>query len=1467
MADPTPALPNTRLRELADNVGQQKETMTQLSQRTGNLEEKLVSHDQMLRSIQQSLNQLLASSSTHKTSSAMHEPSLLGSPNSSHRSTPIIHPPPTVQADPPITSKPPKIDLIKYDGESDPAGWILQAEQYFMLYNIQPHQRVLYSSFSLKGKELQYYKYLQRTAELSDWPTFVNALEKRFGPTEYEDPEGALVKLRQITTVAAYQDQFELFADRVEGLSDHFLMRTFISGLKDDIKNILKVLRPSSLTDAIGLARLQEQMGKPSSLTRSSSTPASGARTLTTTAIVSAKTKALPIKKLSQEEMKLRREQGLCYNCDDKFTPGHRCKSQTLFQLEATEDDTDPSDHEDAEVDAVDVASCLHSIVGSHPGRTMKIKASIHWCTVWILLDSGSSHNFLDPSIVRRVGLLEATSTPLKVMVANGSVLKTEGVCKAVPIQVQNFTADIDFHILPLAGCEAVLGVQWLQQLGPIHWDFSKLTMSFCFQGQQQTLVADDACELSIICPTHPVPLFSSHANSHDSMHDSPATQLPNVIQELICSYSDVFQTPHGLPPRRSHDHHIPLSTSVPINVRPYRYSHSQKSEIETQVSVMLDEGIVRPSQSPYASPVLLVKKHDGTWRLCVDYRALNAVTIKDRYPIPNIDDLFDELHGANIFSKLDLRSGYHQIRVSEEDIPKTAFRTHEGHYEFTVMPFGLSNAPSTFQSLMNHIFRPYLRKFVLVFFDDILVYSTDLESHAHHLQVVLSLLRHHHLFAKPSKCSFAAQSVEYLGHILSGAGLHVDQAKIGCIQRWPQPSTVKELRSFLGLTGYYRKFIKQYATIAKPLTDMLQKGAFQWSPQSTTAFQTLKQSLMEPPVLALPNFDLPFVVECDASGHGLGAVLMQHNHPLAFMSQALKGSQLSLSTYEKELLALVMAVRKWRPYLLGVRFVVKTDQQALKWLLEQKVGTPLQQRWVSKLLGFDFVVEYKRGTSNIAADTLSRLHAMTTLVPTWYSKLRDAYQCDSSLQTLVQQYKDGKLDSLHYSLKDNMLFFKNRLVLSSASPERHEITEAFHQGSQGGHSGAYNTWARLARDFYWPEQRQFVRDYVRKCKICQTMKTDNNKPLGLLQPLPVPDKIWEAISMDFIDGLPCSHGKYSIMVVVDRLSKFAHFIPLPKDYNAPLVAQVFHDNIFKLHGLPKSVVSDRDKVFTSTFWRELFKLQGVHLNMSTAYHPQSDGQSEVVNRCLENYLRCFAGQRPSTWVKWISSAEYWHNTNPSSSTGFSPYQIVYGIPPPRLLSYVPKSANNIDVDEFLLDRATVFKMLKENLEGAQNRMKQKADRSRVDREFSIGDHVFLRLQPYRQSSVQFRHNTKMAPRFFGPYTIIARVGPVAYTLELPEGSRIHPTFHVSQIKQALQDTDVHLSSLPILHNNDTWNPVPKQILKERINSSGLRSYKEFLVHWDGTNIDEATWMPMFKFIRMFPQFSLEDKAKTTRGE
>jgi hypothetical protein len=530
----------------------------------------------------------------------------------------------------------------------------------------------------------------------------------------------------------------------------------------------------------------------------------------------------LPIQCISPAQMKERRDKGLCYYCDDKWLPGHKCKSLRLYLMSGLKlppEDTFKDVYYDSTdlVDSVpefDVVECkepgisISSISGSLGSKSMRLLGVLQSQRVSILIDLGSTHNFLDPTILAKVNLPVLSTPMLQVKIANGDTIQCFGPVTVTFLKVQGHPIQVKFYLISLIGCDMVLGVHWLQSLGPVLYDFFLMTMQYTYEGVTALLKGLGSMKLSMEEGGHFLkPDTSSNKGFFLKLisgnTDQPSPPYPSAIQSFLHTYKSAFAEPTDLPPSRSHDHKIPLTTSQPINVRAYRYHYFQKSEIEKLILEMLISGIIRPSQSPFFAPVLLVRKPDGSWRLCVDYRALNHNTIKDKFPIPVIDELLDELHGEMIFSKLDLRSSYHQIRMHPSNIPKTTFRTHEGHYEFLVMPFSLTNALATFQGLMNDIFKPFLRLFLLVFFDGILIYHSSLGDHLIYLQTVLQVLVQHHLFAKLSRCRFAESEIEYLGHLISQHGVRADPSKLEAMVSWPLPRLIKALHGFLGLTSY----------------------------------------------------------------------------------------------------------------------------------------------------------------------------------------------------------------------------------------------------------------------------------------------------------------------------------------------------------------------------------------------------------------------------------------------------------------------------------------------------------------------------------------------------------------------------------------------------------------------------------------------------------------------------------------
>lgn len=469
-------------------------------------------------------------------------------------------------------------------------------------------------------------------------------------------------------------------------------------------------------------------------------------------------------------------------------------------------------------------------------------------------------------------------------------------------------------------------------------------------------------------------------AHGVDNGKQAPAVDEIPVVNQ----FEDVFpeELPR-LPPDREIEFTIDLAPgTAPISKAPYRMAPVEMKELATQLQELLDKGVIRPSVSPWGAPVLFVKKKDGSMRLCIDYRELNKMTIKNKYHLPRIDDLFDQLKGAAYFSKIDLRSGYHQLKIKPEDVSKTAFRTRYGHYEFLVMPFGLTNAPAAFMDLMNRVFKKYLDKFVIVFIDDILIYSKSQEEHAEHLRLVLETLRKERLYAKFSKCEFWLSKVQFLGHIVSSEGIFVDPAKVEAVANWERPKTPTEVISFLGLAGYYRRFVKDFSKIATPLTKLTRKNEkFEWTPKCEESFQELKRLLTSAPVLTLPDDTGNFVIYSDASHKGLGCVLMRHGKVIAYASRQLKDYEVRYPTHDLELAAIVFALKIWRHYLYGKKCEIYTDHKSLKYIFTQKELNMRQRRWVELIKDYDCSINYHPGKANVVADALSRKERLHLVV------------------------------------------------------------------------------------------------------------------------------------------------------------------------------------------------------------------------------------------------------------------------------------------------------------------------------------------------------------------------------------------------------------------------------------------------------------------------------------------------------
>jgi transposase InsO family protein len=972
-------------------------------------------------------------------------------------------------------------------------------------------------------------------------------------------------------------------------------------------------------------------------------------------------------------------------------------------------------------------------------------------------------------------------------------------------------------------------------------------------------------------------------------------TLLRTQFKDSLCSE----EPPHHprFPESRGElDHRIDLvpGTKPPVGVT-YHMSRKELETLRTTLEDLLRARFIRPSNSPYGCPVLFIpKKGTSELRFCVDYRAINKLTVADRYPLPRIDELLDQLADARQFSKIDLRSGYWQIRIREQDISKTAFRTKYGSFEWVVMPFGLCNAPATFQRLMNQVLRPYIDKFVCVYLDDLLIYSKTVEEHKEHIRLVMEALQNAKLQINTRKCDWGMKKISYLGFIVTPNGLQPDPQKVAAVKDWPIPRTQRDVRAFLGLAGYFRRFIDQFAAKTIALTDLTQEGVDvrkEWSKRHEQEMDWIKDALMNAPVLKLPDFNRHFHVLPDYCGNAVGAWIGQSDppadesdirslRPIAYLSRKLNKHERNYPTFEGELLAIVNALQEWRPYLEGSSFTIHSDHRGLQWLMSQKSLNRRQARWVEVLQGYEaavitgntatpkMTIKYLPGDQNTVGDLLSRRHDHGEEVETinvnaisfavndleqdilqclvrdpLLREIRAATDTDGNHPPRIQRYLRKWYKDEQGLLRTKL---NDRVIVPNDRHLRKRLLYEFHDSPTAGHRGIEATLATLSKFFYWRRMDSTIREYVTTCDRCLRTKATAHRPYGLLTPVETPSRKWDACNMDFVVQLPkTKRGHDALMVVIDRLSKLVVLIPTTTDATAAQTAQLFFDNVFRQHGLPRAIVSDRDSKFTSKFWNALHNLCGTKLSMSTAYHPQSDGLVERANRTVEEALRIYVNHRQDNWDECLTAIEFALNNAPQKSTGYSPFELTYGqapLVPGLLLNKRPADSNAPAANDFIDKMKALSQLAHRTVIAAQERQKAYADKRRQELVFNVGDKVFLNADRVDNIVTKNRPSRKLNDKRIGPYAIIAKVGSVAYRLRLPKNIRVHPVFHVSQLEPAPKKDSFNriVDPPPPIEVGDHDEYEVEEILNHRRRRGKL----EFLVKWNGYPTDDATWEP-----------------------
>jgi transposase InsO family protein len=1112
------------------------------------------------------------------------------------------------------------------------------------------------------------------------------------------------------------------------------------------------------------------------------------------------------------------------------------------------------------------------------------------------LIDSGAGGNFIDEETVTKLQLTRTElQRPIIVRNVDGTPNHKGHITHRtiLEITIANRRQWISLLITGLGKQSIILGLPWLVkenpdidwQQGTLKWRPTPLVIVGNNNDKEggdfpdfinyvellsETYETEDETTLEILKVK-----LSDHFNqiygSDDKKDKTPEELVPKVYHQYLRLFNK--KASERYPEPRPYDHEIHLKPDFkPIRQSPYSLNPIQMDLAKDFVKENLDKGYIVNSKSPMASPLFFVGKKDGSSRPCQDYRKLNEGTIKDAFPLPNINDLLRDLQGAKYFTKLDIRWGYNNIQIKPEDRWKAAFSTPFGLYEPTVMFFGLCNSPATFQRMMNHILWIEINEgWCKVYMDDILIAATTIEELIDRTLRVLQIMAENDLFLKPEKCEFEQLKVDYLGYIISHNRIEMDPKKLAGISDWPIPKNLRQVRSFLGFGNFYRRFIHRFSHTVRPLTALTKKDrAFEWTPECEYAFQELKKRFLEAPILTMPDQDQPFYLETDASAFASGGVLMQkddngHLHSCGYLSRTFSETEQRYQIYDRELLALVRALEEWKVYLEGARHpvTVYTDHNNLKYFRSGQTLNGRQARWSLFLSQFPLQLLHKPGKTMILSDSLSRRadaeelkekdRTAILLPDNLFVQILDTEFSKALANIKNEEYDKSVLERLRYLLnepeeidpdwrviKDNgqpIILYQNRKYVPRNNKLRREVLQQYHDHETAGHPGAATTYFLLSRDYWWPGMTTYVKQYVKGCGKCQQNKINRHPWKGPLRPIAGPQSLnpFTQISMDLLTDLPTSEDGYdTLLVVVDHgLSKGLILAPTNKTVTSLGIAELLRDNVFKRYGISETLISDRDPRFTSIVFQEWLKLLGIKSALSTAYHPQSDGATERVMQEIQAYLSIYCIANPSDWTSSISLLEFTHNSRPHADRKQSPFELIMG--------YQPRGTPQTFLTSRVPSLEERMEQLKQWRKDAQ--LAHEIARERMTKRISIPTERFTEHQKVWLDTRNFptMYNKKIRPKREGPFKVKKVLGPVTYQLELPKTWKIHNVFHavhLSPYKETPQYGNNEIRPPPDLVDNEEEYEVDFIVRHKKNNRGQLL----FLIRWKGYGPEDDSW-------------------------